>query len=93
MQIFCGNLPYTTTEDDLRELFSQFGTLDRAEIIVDHAGKSRGFGFVDMSEGGDRAIHALSGQQFQGRRITVNQARPRPRGQRHQRECVEGINP
>jgi RNA recognition motif-containing protein len=76
--IYVGNLPFQTTSDDLRELFAQHGTVTRAQIVSDReTGRSRGFGFVEMSEGGDAAIAALNGTEFQGRTLTVNEARPR----------------
>jgi RNA recognition motif-containing protein len=76
--IYVGNLPYTTTADDLRELFGQYGTVTRAQVAEDReTGRSRGFGFVEMSTGGDEAIAALNGQMLGGRPLTVNEARPR----------------
>lgn len=78
MNIYVGNLPYTTTEDDLREAFSEFGSVDRVQVIMDReTGRSRGFGFVEMGSGGDEAIEQLNEASFQGRRLTVNEARPR----------------
>jgi RNA recognition motif-containing protein len=82
--IYVGNLPFQTTADDLRDLFATYGTVTRAQVTTDReTGRSRGFGFVEMADGGDEAIAALSGTQFQGRTLTVNEARPRedrPRG-------------
>jgi RNA recognition motif-containing protein len=76
--IYVGNLAYSTTDDDLREVFGQHGTVTRVQIIVDkETGRSRGFGFVEMSDGAETAIAALNGAQFQGRTLTVNEARPR----------------
>jgi RNA recognition motif-containing protein len=76
--IYVGNLPFQTTADDLLQVFGEFGTVTRAQVVTDReTGRSRGFGFVEMSEGGERAIAALSGAQFQGRTLTVNEARPR----------------
>src|SRR5262245_24468145 len=76
--LYVGNLPFQTTADDLREAFGQFGTVTRAQIINDReTGRSRGFGFVEMSEGADEAIANLHGAQFQGRTLTVNEAKPR----------------
>jgi RNA recognition motif-containing protein len=76
--LYVGNLPFNTTADDLREAFSQHGTVASAAVISDReTGRSRGFGFVEMSDGGEAAIAALDGQDFQGRRLTVNEARPR----------------
>jgi RNA recognition motif-containing protein len=76
--LYVGNLPYDTTADDLREAFSQFGTVSRSQVISDReTGRSRGFGFVEMEEGADSAIEALNGKEFQGRRLTVNEAKSR----------------
>ena len=76
--IYVGNLPFEATADDLREAFGQFGTVTRAQVVSDRdTGRSRGFGFVEMSEGGDEAIAKLNGTDFQGRTLTVNEARPR----------------
>jgi RNA recognition motif-containing protein len=76
--IYVGNLSFQTTADDLLETFGQYGTVTRAQIVNDReTGRSRGFGFVEMSEGGDEAITALGGTQFQGRTLTVNEAKPR----------------
>jgi cold-inducible RNA-binding protein len=82
--LYVGNLPFTTTEQDLSQLFGQYGTVTKTQVIMDReTGRSRGFGFVEMSSGTDEAIAALNGAEYQGRRLTVNEARPReerPRG-------------
>jgi cold-inducible RNA-binding protein len=82
--LYVGNLSFTTTADDLREVFGQYGNVTRAQVISDRdTGRSRGFGFVEMADGGDEAIAALNGQQHGGRTLTVNEAKPRedrPRG-------------
>jgi RNA recognition motif-containing protein len=76
--LYVGNLPYDTTADDLREAFSQFGTVSRSQVISDReTGRSRGFGFVEMEDGSDSAIEAMNGKDFQGRRLTVNEAKSR----------------
>jgi RNA recognition motif-containing protein len=76
--LYVGNLPYQTTADDLREAFAQYGTVSRAQVVSDReTGRSRGFGFVEMADGADEAIANLNGAQFQGRTLTVNEARPR----------------
>ena len=76
--LYVGNLPFGTTSDDLREAFSAHGTVSSAQVVMDReTGRSRGFGFVEMSDGGDAAIQAMNGAQLQGRTITVNEARPR----------------
>lgn len=78
MNIYVGNLPYSTTEADLRDAFSEFGSVERVQIIMDReTGRSRGFAFVEMMEGGSEAVTQLNGADFQGRRLTVNEARPR----------------
>jgi RNA recognition motif-containing protein len=64
--------------DDLREAFSQFGTVTKAQIIMDReTGRPRGFAFVEMSDGGEAAIEGMNGKPFQGRTLTVNEAKPR----------------
>jgi RNA recognition motif-containing protein len=82
--LYVGNLPFSTTEQDLQQLFGQYGTVTKAQVIMDReTGRSRGFGFVEMSSGTDEAIQALNGADYQGRRLTVNEAKPReerPRG-------------
>jgi cold-inducible RNA-binding protein len=76
--LYVGNLSFTTTADDLREVFGQYGNVTRAQVISDRdTGRSRGFGFVEMAEGGDEAIAQLNGAEFQGRQLTVNEAKPR----------------
>jgi RNA recognition motif-containing protein len=80
-KIYVGNLTFDATESELSELFSQHGQVDSAQIVTDRdTGRSRGFGFVEMSEGADAAIAALNGQDFKGRTLTVNEARPRTEG-------------
>jgi RNA recognition motif-containing protein len=77
-KIYVGNLSFDTTADDLLQLFGQHGTVDRAEVVSDReTGRSRGFAFVEMSQGGEAAISALNGVQHQGRSLTVNEAKPR----------------
>jgi RNA recognition motif-containing protein len=82
--LYVGNLPFSTSEEDLTNVFSAHGTVTRVQIVMDReTGRSRGFGFVEMADGGDQAIAQLNGQQFQGRALVVNEARPReerPRG-------------
>lgn len=81
MNIYVGNLPFTTKNSDLEELFGRFGEVESAAVITDReTGRSRGFGFVEMAdEAATRAIQELDGSDFSGRRLTVNQARPRQR--------------
>lgn len=80
MNIYVGNLSYNTTDDDLREAFEQHGQVDSARVIIDKfTNKSRGFGFVEMSNPseGQNAIAKLNGATLQGRTLKVNEARPR----------------
>jgi cold-inducible RNA-binding protein len=80
INIYVGNVPFQTSEDQLRELFEQYGRVEQAKIIVDRAtGRSKGFGFVEMSEReeGLKAIEELDSQDFMGRTLRVNEARPR----------------
>lgn len=75
--IYVGNLPWTSTEDEVREAFSQYGEVHSVNLISDReTGRPRGFGFVEM-DNGDEAIRALDGSDFGGRTIKVNEARPR----------------
>ena len=76
--LYVGNLAFGTTSDDLREAFAQFGTVSRVQVVTDReTGRSRGFGFVEMDDGADEAIAKMNGAQFQGRTLTVNEAKPR----------------
>ncbi len=80
MNIYIGNLNWSTTEDELRGLFSQYGEVSSINIVNDKfTGRSKGFGFVEMPEntGAQNAINSLNGQSFKDRNITVNEARPR----------------
>ena len=79
-KLYVGNLPYSATEDDLKVHFSKAGTVTSVALIKDRAtGRAKGFGFVEMSsaEEAEKAISMLHGQDFMGRTITVNVARPR----------------
>jgi RNA recognition motif-containing protein len=85
-KLYVGNLPFSTTADDLLETFGQFGTVVRATVVEDReTGRSRGFGFVEMSDGADQAIDNLNGALYQGRTLTVNEARPREDRPRQER--------
>ena len=76
MNIYIGNIPWSVTDDQLEELFAQFGTVTSAKIIVDKFSKrSRGFGFVEMADGGEQAIAALNDKDFEGRPLVVNESR------------------
>ena len=80
MRIYVGNLPYTTQDEDFNEAFSAFGEVESTIVIRDReTGRSRGFGFVEMSDGSSAtaAIESLNGKNFQGRNLTVNEAKPR----------------
>ncbi|NCD25796.1 MAG: RNA-binding protein [Deltaproteobacteria bacterium] len=83
--IYVGNLSWSTTDADLRSLFSQYGEVTSAQVIEDRAtGRSRGFGFVEMDDAGaQQAIDALNGNEFQGRPLKVNEAQPRERRPRY----------
>ncbi len=78
-RIYIGNLPYTSTEDEVRDLFSQYGEVVSCALPTDReTGRPRGFGFIEMSnDDGRKAIEALDGQDFAGRQLRVNEARPR----------------
>jgi RNA recognition motif-containing protein len=77
-KLYVGNLTYDTSEDNLVELFGEYGEVVSAQIIYDReTNRSRGFGFVEMASGAEEAINALHGQDFKGRNLTVNEARPR----------------
>ncbi len=80
MKIYVGNLPYSATEEQITTMFSQHGEVATASIIIDRdTGRSKGFGFVEMSDDseGEKAIQALNETSMDGRNIKVNQARPR----------------
>lgn len=78
-KLYVGGLPYSTTEDALRDLFAQAGTVSTATIIMDRmTGRSKGFGFVEMSseEEASKAIEMFDKKEYEGRTLTVNEARP-----------------
>ena len=80
MKIYVGNLSYSTTDEDIRQAFSQYGTVDSADVIMDRdTGRSKGFGFVEMSvdSEGQAAIDGLNGKEVDGRSLNVNVAKPR----------------
>lgn len=79
-KLYVGNLSYEVRDADLEQLFAPYGTVESANVIMDRdAGRSKGFGFVEMStnEEAQKAIEALNGKDHQGRALTVNEARPR----------------
>ena len=81
MNIYVGNLPYSISEDDLKEAFGAFGEVEKANIIKDRdTGNSKGFGFIEMGNDDDakKAIEELDGSELGGRNLKVNEARPRP---------------
>ena len=76
--IYVGNLPFSTSEEEIRNLFTAYGTVDNVSLIADReTGRLRGFGFVEMSSGADEAIAALNQTELGGRRLVVNFAKPR----------------
>ncbi len=80
MKIYVGNLPYETTDQDLRTKFAAFGQVDSATVIMDReTNRSKGFGFVEMADAseGNAAIQALNGKDSNGRALKVNEARPK----------------
>jgi cold-inducible RNA-binding protein len=83
MKLYVGNLSFQTTEDRLRQLFEPHGQVVSATIVMDRdTGRSRGFGFVEMGDAsqGTAAINAINNQEVDGRKLTVNEAKPKPAG-------------
>jgi len=81
-KLYVGNLPFTATEESVRNLFAPHGTVEKVSLITDRdTGQPRGFGFVEMSSAdASRAMQALNGQDFGGRPLKVNEAQDKPRG-------------
>lgn len=79
MNIYVGNLPYSSTREDLEALFGEFGAVQAARVVMDReTGRSKGFGFVEMDdEAGKLAIEKLNGSEIGGRKAVINEARPR----------------
>jgi RNA recognition motif-containing protein len=80
VNIFVGNLAFSATDHDLRQLFEQYGVVDTINVITDRdTGRSKGFGFVEMpdSAASKAAIQGLNGKELEGRTLTVNEAKPR----------------
>ena len=78
MNIYVGNISWGLTDQDLENVFAEHGTDTSAKIITDRAtGRSRGFGFVEMSDGAEAAIEALNGTEVDGRELVVNESRPK----------------
>ena len=84
--IYVGNLPFSATEEEIRNLFSAYGTVESVKLISDReTGQLRGFGFVEMASGGDEAIAVLHEKDLSGRNIVVNKAKPREERPRQSR--------
>ena len=84
-KVFVGNLPWATTSDDLKQLFSSSGNVLSAQVLVDKmTGRGRGFGFVefDTVDGATRAIQQYNGKEYNGRQLTVNEAKPQDESSR-----------
>jgi len=82
-KLYVGNLAYSVTTEDLKDLFSQSGTVESVAVVSDKfSGQSKGFGFVEMADAGEAAaaIQSLDGTEFKGRNIRVNEAKPREAG-------------
>ncbi len=81
-KLYVGNLPFSASEDSVRDLFAAHGEVESVTLITDReTGRPRGFGFVEMDEAGaDAAIQALDGEEFEGRALKVNEAQDKPRG-------------
>ncbi len=80
MRLYVGNLSYNTTNESLEQLFSEFGQVKSAQVVMDRdTGRSKGFGFVEMSDNGQAqaAMNGLNSKEVDGRALTVNEARPR----------------
>ncbi|MDG1202762.1 MAG: RNA-binding protein [SAR86 cluster bacterium] len=78
MNIYVGNLSWGMNDQDLENLFAEHGTVTSAKIITDRmTNRSRGFGFVEMSDGAEKAIEALNDAEVEGRKLVVNESRPR----------------
>ena len=82
-KLYVGNLAWGVTDDDLQNMFAEYGSVASAVVITDReTGRSRGFGFVELEDGADQAIEALNGQDMQGRPLRVNEAQSKDRGGR-----------
>lgn len=88
MKLFIGSLPYNITESELSDLCSQFGTVVKAHLVLDHlSGQPKGFGFVEMSNRseGHKAMEGLNGKQFKHRTLICNEAKATPKKRRERR--------
>ena len=82
-KLYVGNLAWGVSDDDLQNVFSEYGSVASAVVITDReTGRSRGFGFVELEDGADQAIEALNGQDLQGRPMRVNEAQSKGGGGR-----------
>ena len=82
-KIYVGNLPFSATEDQVRDLFSTHGTVNSVNLIMDReTGRPRGFGFIEIEDGAEQAISALNDHEMDGRNLKVNEARPRETARR-----------
>ena len=81
MKLYVGNLPWSTTDSELSDMFGEFGTVDSASVITDReTGRSRGFAFVEMdNDSGKRAMEELNGREIGGRALKVNEANEKPK--------------
>ena len=78
MKLYVGNLPWSIGNQELEDLFSSYGTVTSANVITDRdTNRSRGFGFVELGDGGPEAIEALNESEVDGRKVIVNEARPK----------------
>jgi len=85
MDIYVGNLPYDVTDNDLQQLFSKYGTVSSARVVMDRAtGRAKGFGFVEMNDRAEaeKAIAGTNGTDLNGRPLRVNESQPKPREER-----------
>jgi RNA recognition motif-containing protein len=88
MNIYVGNLPFSLNSDELQRLFEAHGSVDSAQVLTDRdTGRSRGFGFVEMSDGDEarKAMQELDGKDVEGRNLKVNEAKPRTERPSHSR--------
>ena len=77
-RIYVGNLPFSATDQEVQDLFAEYGTVDSVHLVTDRdTGRPRGFGFVEMQDGADEAIEALNRTEMGGRSLNVSEARPR----------------
>ena len=94
-KLYCGNLKFSVSSSDLEKLFSEYGTVESAQVISDReSGRSKGFGFVEFANDGEAqaAIDGLNGKDHEGRQLTVNEARPREDRRGGGRDYASGAN-